>query len=46
VHYIYEDINLLNVGVNDMPIHLRSVLSGCEPHIEKHLNGALRRYES
>lgn len=39
MHYVYEDVNLMKVGVNDMPFHLRNVLSGCEPHIENTLMG-------
>lgn len=39
VHYVYEDINLLKVGVNDMPLYLRNVLSGCEFHIKTTLMG-------
>ncbi len=39
MHYVYEDINLMKVEVNDMPFCLRDVLSGCEPHIMATLVG-------
>jgi hypothetical protein len=39
VNYVYENIDLSKVGVNDMPFHLRSVLSKCEPHIKTTLVG-------
>jgi hypothetical protein len=34
VHYIYKDMDLSKVGVNDMPFRLKDVLSKCGPHIE------------
>jgi hypothetical protein len=37
--YVYENIDLLKVAVNDMPFPLRSVLRGSGPHIETTLVG-------
>ncbi len=39
MHYVYKDVNLPKVGVNDMPFYLKDVLSKCRLHIGTTLIG-------